>query len=714
MATPARLRRAAPISTRRIAWEIALTALMIGVTLAACALFARDTLRLGDAAGEGEDRVRLLAFVAVVGLLVYGNLVYQVARLGYLLRRLRHHPPAFEDLVASRWEAAPPVAVLVPSYKEDLRTIRQTLLSAALQHYPNRRVVLLLDDPPHPADREDAARLAAARRVPAEVEALLRVPAARVERGAAAFADRVRRGVVDPRGDLRALLEVYSDLTTWFARLADQVDGAPRADHTDAFFADATVRAHRRLLWQSARRLTRELVLGGLGAEAIAREYRRLGDLFRVEVTAFERKRYANLAHEPNKAANLNSYMGLLGRRARETRGADGLHLVPRPPGEYGAGDLVVPDATYVLTLDADSLLTPDYTLRLVDILERPGNERLAVVQTPYTAVPGPSGTLERIAGATTDMQYVVHQGFTWCGATFWVGANALLRKVALDDIRTEEVERGHRVDRFIQDRTVIEDTESTVDLIARGWRLHNYPERLAHSATPPDFGSLLIQRRRWANGGLLILPKLLRYAWRGPRHRATPLELLMRLHYLGSLFAGSVGLLALLFLPLEEGFGSVWLPVTAAPYFLLYGRDLLQAGYRRGDLLRVYAFNMLLLPVHLAGVAKSLQQAVTGAKTPFGRTPKVEGRTAAPAWAVLAEYLLLAYCLTAAGWDALAGRWLHALFSLGTAAALAYAVVAFVGTRASWEDLRAGWRGLGLGVPEPARRLWASDGARD
>ena len=48
---------------------------------------------------------------------------------------------------------------------------------------------------------------------------------------------------------------------------------------------------------------------------------------------------------------------------------------------------------------------------------------------------------------------------------------------------------------RYIQDRTVIEDTESTVDLAFHGWTLKNYPERLAFSATPPDFGSLLIQR---------------------------------------------------------------------------------------------------------------------------------------------------------------------------------------------------------------------------
>src|SRR3712207_8901858 len=50
---------------------------------------------------------------------------------------------------------------------------------------------------------------------------------------------------------------------------------------------------------------------------------------------------------------------------------------------------------------------------------------------------------------------------------------------------------------RSVQDRTVIEDTESSVDLAAHGWTLINYPERLSYSATPPDFGSLVVQRDR-------------------------------------------------------------------------------------------------------------------------------------------------------------------------------------------------------------------------
>ncbi|WP_282405036.1 glycosyltransferase family 2 protein, partial [Pseudomonas sp. PS02285] len=102
--------------------------------------------------------------------------------------------------------------------------------------------------------------------------------------------------------------------------------------------------------------------------------------------------------------------------------------------------------------------------------------------------------------------------GLTAFEATFWVGANAIIRRQALEDIRDEVVDDGIMHARFIRDNTVIEDTESSIELIDRGWRLYNYPERLSYSMTPSDFGALVVQRRRWANGGLLMLSSLRRY----------------------------------------------------------------------------------------------------------------------------------------------------------------------------------------------------------
>ncbi|MFL5332035.1 MAG: glycosyltransferase family 2 protein, partial [Geminicoccaceae bacterium] len=341
----------------------------------------------------------------------------------------------------------------------------------------------------------------------------------------------------------------------------------------------------------------------------------------------------------------------------------------------------------YLLTLDADSVLLPEYTERLVGVMEQPGNESLAVLQTPYATFPGATAPVERVAGATTDVQLLLHQGYSQFGATFWVGANALLRRAALDDIAVTTRENGHPITRYVQDRTVIEDTESTLDLIRRGWRLHNHGERLAYSATPSDFGTLVIQRRRWACGGLLILPKLFRQVLSG-RGGGSPAEFAIRFHYLASLAYGPVAVLLMLLYPFDDALGGIWLPLTALPYFLAYGRDLAAIGYRWRDLGKVYALNLLLVPIHLAGSMGSLRQALTGRKTPFRRTPKVDGRTSAPRPFVLVAWGLPLWCGVGAMFDLWLGNALHAAFAGLNAALFGYAAAVFVGPRASLEDL--------------------------
>ncbi len=469
------------------------------------------------------------------------------------------------------------------------------------------------------------------------------------------------------------------EATRWLEELAND---EPVLDHTDAIFVEQVLRAAA----ESHRQEAHELNYGArVNEDRLRLGYRRLLARFEADVSAFERKRYVNLSHEPNKAMNLNSYIALLGQSWRRVQRPDGEHLVAA--GEERV-DLVVPDATYLITLDADSLLVPSYALRLAHVLEEPGNERVAVVQTPYSAVPGAGGALERMAGATTDLQYIVHQGFTHHRATFWVGANALIRRTALHDLASVDDERGFIVTRYIQDRTVIEDTESSVDLIERGWQLVNYPERLSYSATPPDFGSLIIQRRRWANGGLIILPKLLRHLLRRRERSRGRGEGLMRVHYLTSISGANLGLLALLSYPFSAPKAAAWVPIAALPYFFLYARDLHQAGYRYRDVVQVYALNLLLVPVNLAGVAKSVHQGLTGKKIPFGRTPKVEGRTRVPSRYLVAEVALLAYWSMGCAWDVADGQWTHAGFEAANVALLTFAIGRFIGWRQLVVDL--------------------------
>jgi len=670
---------------RGLRWEIALTRALIGFTLSACLFLGADVFGVLAEAWRANSPWRVVeqaSFMGIVAMLIYGNLVYQFARLGYLQRRRCHRPEAPEALASLR-SHAPDLVILVPSYREEVGVLRQALLSAALQDYPKKRVVLLIDDPPETADPESRAALEAARALPGELATLFEKPVRRFAGSLEAFTERERAGDLDLDEETRLVAQLHAEAAAWFESHASD---EPEWTHTDRWFVSQVLRGPASSHMDAAFAFEERLALGDPAEPAELRaELEALAGRFHVTLSSFERKRYVNLSHAPNKAMNLNAYIGLLGGCWREVRKQDGAHL---ERCEAASAELRIPDAEFLITLDADSLLAPRYALRLAHFMARPDNQRVAVVQTPYSAVPDAPGLLERVAGATTDIQYIGHQGFTRYAATYWVGANAMLRKRALDAIGVMESERGHPVPRFIQDRTVIEDTESSVDLIERGWTLHNYPERMAWSATPADFGALLIQRRRWANGGLLILPKLLRYLLRGAWRPRKIGEALLRTHYLVSIAAVNLGLLALLVWPFEEPARQLWLPATALPYYIAYGRDLVQAGYRLGDLLRVYALNLLLLPVNLGGVLQSLRQALTGSKTPFARTPKVAERTVAPLIYLLSLYGLLALMAVDLVLDVALARWLHSSFILLNGGMLLYAVVRFVGFRASLADI--------------------------
>jgi cellulose synthase/poly-beta-1,6-N-acetylglucosamine synthase-like glycosyltransferase len=635
-------------------------------------------VRLSNTSLSARTLAETGLYLFLVTLLTASALAYLVARLGYF-ERVRLHRRVPRSTIDDYFDQArPSLTVLVPSYREDERVIRQTLLSAALQEYPNIRVVLLVDDPPNPQSIEQRAGLERARALPALIAAELDGPRKRFEQALEAFEHEQAREPFASAETLEMLAEQYLKAADWFvaakARLA-------RVDHTDEFLA---IEIFERMTMDLRATAHAIRTAAGSAEDRVSRRrvhqlYARLARIFQAELMSFERKQFASLSHEPNKAMNLNSYVGLMGGRYCEVPSPGGPVLVPA--GRRRA-DLVIPDSDYVLTLDADSMLLPEYCLRLVYFLEQPENADVAVAQTPYSSFRGPSAEIERIAGATTDIQYIVHQGLTRYRATFWVGANAVIRKRALNELLEEEDESGFVIRRYIKDRTVIEDTESSIDLRGKGWRLYNYPERLSYSATPPDFGSLVVQRRRWSNGGLVILPGLVRLLWkRGEGVRRPPLpELYLRTNYLASISWASLGLLILLFYPFDGALLSRFAILTAFPYFAMMASDLRHCGYRWTDVFRIYGFNLLLLPVNLAGTGQSIVQAIGGQKIAFARTPKVRNRTVAPLVFLLVPVVL-------AGWsghtlvrDIDEGAYVHGLFAAINVFATTYAFFAFIG----------------------------------
>ena len=179
------------------------------------------------------------------------------------------------------------------------------------------------------------------------------------------------------------------------------------------------------------------------------------------------------------------------GRPAHEEQTPTGVVLRARPA--RGAGRPRRPGRRRTCSRSTPTrILLRDYCLRLVYFLEQPENERVAVTQTPYSSFRGAPTRIERLAGATTDLQHILHQGMT------------LLRRNLLGRRQRRHPQAGPRRHRRGGDASAGSRSAATSRTArssrtpspastsaTHGWTLLNYPERLSYSATPPDFGSL-------------------------------------------------------------------------------------------------------------------------------------------------------------------------------------------------------------------------------
>src|SRR5262249_30603346 len=125
----------------------------------------------------------------------------------------------------------------------------------------------------------------------------------------------------------RQLADLLRETADWFAEQAHRHD---IRDHSDRLFVELTFLLESRRFQGRTDELMNRTDAGKLDVTMLHAEYRRLARRFDVTLTSFERKRYANLSHEPNKAMNLNSYLGLIPGCSREPRRER--RPRPRPP----------------------------------------------------------------------------------------------------------------------------------------------------------------------------------------------------------------------------------------------------------------------------------------------------------------------------------------------------------------------------------------------
>jgi len=375
--------RAAPFPGRRddtelhVTKELWFTRLCLLATVSSFGTFVVTALapRASEIGTGGlASVVWFVMFGALVTFLVYGNVVHQLCRLGHL-RRLRRHRPAPPERLRDLAVEGPPVVVLVPSFKEETAVVRQTLLSAVLQEYDDMRVVLLVDDPPTPRDAADRRLLESVRALPRDIDALLSHQRERVR---TALDDHRERQLARTslwsklvarrrQAGAMALAAAHEETALWLESIAAT---EPMVTHTDALFVEQVLLEAARRNREAAEELLARVLGAGppVSSVEIDTGYRRMLASLSCEISVFERKRFENLSHEPNKAMNLNSYIGLLGGVWREVRREGELHL-ERAADVSSPGAVHVPDAAFVVTLDADSLLVPDYVVRLVDLM---------------------------------------------------------------------------------------------------------------------------------------------------------------------------------------------------------------------------------------------------------------------------------------------------------------------------------------------------------
>ena len=323
-------------------------------------------------------------YLVIVTVLTASSLAYLLSRLGFFYRTRSHHRASRAVLERFYDIATPTLTTIIPSYQEEAPVIRNTLLSAALQEYPSKRIVLLVDDPPTPRTEQARELLRAARALPGEIEQLLAAPGRRFARALDNFEAEFDCGARPGFPVMVDLIQNYDAAVGWLENLAVQQEIADHADvSSPTRWCCGCPSRCARSPWRCASRWPK---VSCSSPSQLRRLYRRLSWTFSAEVTSFERKRFVSLSHEPNKAMNLNSYIGLMGGTYRYAQTPTGLALVPASPER---SDLIVPDSDYVVTLDADSVLLPEYCLRLVHLLEQGEHRQTAIAQTPYSSFPG-------------------------------------------------------------------------------------------------------------------------------------------------------------------------------------------------------------------------------------------------------------------------------------------------------------------------------------
>ncbi len=172
---------------------------------------------------------------------------------------------------------------------------------------------------------------------------------------------------------------------------------------------------------------------------------------------------------------------------------------------------LQMTEAPFVAVFDCDHVPSPEFLEATIGHFARP---EVAFVQTPQYYANTIDSPIAAASAAQQELFFgVIARGKASQGAMFCCGTNVVFRRDALDDVGG-----------FPED-SLTEDFALSINLHERGWRSEYVSEVLAVGLGPEDMSSYVSQQRRWAQGCLGGIGRVLR----------STLPLGQRLQYLAS-----------------------------------------------------------------------------------------------------------------------------------------------------------------------------------
>ncbi|MFC1511309.1 glycosyltransferase family 2 protein, partial [Candidatus Margulisiibacteriota bacterium] len=468
--------------------------------------FATKSLIAGLLAGTGLGALPLIGFLALSF-----SFIISVTR-SYSLLQVPYHTQAGTDLPAM--EHAPTIKTLIPAYKEPADVMEMTLWSAALQNYQGKRdITLLIDDPyvaqpgqEHPL-QEQAESLAA------RINLELKSRAHRYQLAQNAFSDRCSSSKpINLKAETEYLAKLYGEAAAWFLQKA--TDFQKQGEKTLFFRESVLLRNAQEYSTKAS-----QLRAATLPQNQLRQHYSTLVSIFDSTVNSFQRKKYQNLSWKHSKAANLNTYLSLMGKSFQEVTSNGRSYLVP-------GSDLDFETFDYFLILDADTVVSPSYLKMAVACMKEDGNEDLAVYQSSPQSYPFSGNWLEGINAASVSIVGRDRKAATRQRAAFWAGNNGLIRWSAFEQTANTNSENETTNQNYISCKTIVEDFETTTRLAANGWRIHTSDEDISWTLYPSNLKDMSPQRHRWFNGRFISAINFLRG---GTRKGMSSLELYFR-----------------------------------------------------------------------------------------------------------------------------------------------------------------------------------------